>query len=293
MSAVRAIRCCGMTPLVCGAVLAALVWALLDRPQPVLAQQLAIPPNPKVAIDYIEPRSKRSHGTYELLRKRQVLEELSQFLSPLMLPRTLRIRVQSCGRVNAYYVNAEWAVALCYEFYEHLEAIAPATRSPEGYTRNEVIVGGFVDALFHELGHALFDMYDVSVFGREEDAADQMSAFVMLQFGREVAVTTIRGAAFTYLNAAKMKGRVEYADEHGAPQQRFFNYICLAYGGDPEAFRDYVDRGVLPKERAVRCPAEYRQVRRAFGKTILPNINVELMKQVQSRRWLRPGDGLN
>ena len=151
--------------------------------------------------------------------------------------------------------RGEWAINLCYEYYENLEAIAPQGTSPQGYTRDEVIVGGFIDAIFHELGHALFDILNIPVFGREEDAADQLSAFLMLQFGKDVARITIRGAAYTYLASKNPRTRTEFADEHGAPAQRFFNYICLAYGGEPDTFREYVDRGVLPKARAEQCPA--------------------------------------
>jgi hypothetical protein len=256
------------------------------QPRP---QELAA--NTRVVIDYIDPRFPRSQATLDRLRKRQVLEELAMFLSPLRLPRVLRIRTKSCGVVNAFYDRSEWAVSLCYEFYEHLEQIAPQTTSPQGYTRDEVVVGGFIDAIFHELGHALFDILQVPVFGREEDAADQLSAFLMLQFGKDVARTTIKGAAFTYLNNRNPRSRAEYADEHGTDAQRFFNYVCLAYGGEPEAFRDYVDNGVLPKARADGCPREYQLVRKAFSKTIYPHIDVELMKKVQSVNWLRPTDG--
>jgi hypothetical protein len=277
------------------AVLAVAAAGLLVQPLEGAAQprppELAA--NSRVIIDYIDPMARfpRSQATLDRLRKRQVLEELSMFLSPLRLPRMLRIRTKSCGMVNAFYVGSEWAINLCYEFYEHLETMAPQTTSPQGYTRDEVIVGGFIDAIFHELGHALFDILNVPVFGREEDAADQLSAFLMLQFGKDVARTTIKGAAFTYLNTKNPRSRAEYADEHGTDAQRFFNYVCLAYGGEPEAFRDYVDSGVLPKVRAQGCAREYQLVRRAFAKTILPHIDVELMKKVQSVQWLRQTDG--
>jgi hypothetical protein len=249
--------------------------------------------NTRVMIDYIDPmlRFPRSQATLDRLRKRQVLEELSMFLSPLRLPRVLRIRTKSCGVVNAFYDRSEWAVSLCYEFYEHLEQIAPQTTSPQGFTRDEVIVGGFIDAIFHELGHALFDILQVPVFGREEDAADQLSAFLMLQFGKDVARTTIKGAAFTYLNNRNPRSRAEYADEHGTDAQRFFNYLCLAYGGEPDAFRDFVDNGVLPKARANGCAREHQVVKKAFAKTILPHIDQQLMKTVQSVQWLRQTDG--
>jgi hypothetical protein len=244
-------------------------------------------------IDYIDPmlRYPRSQATLDRLRKRQVLEELAMFLSPLRLPRVLRIRTKSCGVVNAFYDRSEWAISLCYEFYEHLEQIAPQTKSPQGFTRDEVIVGGFIDAIFHELGHALFDILQVPVFGREEDAADQLSAFLMLQFGQDVARTTIQGAAFTYLNNRNPRSRAEYADEHGTDAQRFFNYLCLAYGGEPDAFRDFVDNGVLPKARANGCAREHQVVKKAFAKTILPHIDQQLMKTVQSVQWLRQTDG--
>ena len=283
-------RCSRIAAVLAVAAVGLLIEPLESAAQP-RPQELAA--NSRVIIDYIDPMTRfpRSQATLDRLRKRQVLEELSMFLSPLRLPRMLRVRTKSCGAVNAYYVPSEWAVNLCYEYYEHLEAIAPQGKSPQGYTRDEVIVGGFIDAIFHELGHALFDILQVPVFGREEDAADQLSAFLMLQFGKDVARVTIKGAAYTYLISKNPRTRTEFADEHGTPAQRFFNYMCLAYGGEPEAFREYVDRGVLPKARAEGCSREYLLVRRAFAKTIYPYIDVELMKKVQSVQWLRQTDG--
>lgn len=276
-------------------VLAAAIFSLTAQLSPVGAQPrpAELAANSRVVIDYIDPRLPKSQATLDRLRKRLVLEELSMFLSPLRLPRVLRVRTMTCGNANAYYVFKEWAINLCYEYYEHMEAIAPGGNgpSPQGYTRDEVVVGGFIDAIFHELGHALFDILEIPVFGREEDAADQLSAFLMLQFGKDVARTSIKGAAYTYLVSKNPRTRTEFADEHGTAGQRFFNYVCLAYGGEPEAFRDYVDSGVLPKARADGCSREYQLVRRAFAKTIYPHIDVELMKKVQSIQWLRQTDG--
>jgi putative metallopeptidase DUF4344 len=274
------------------AVLAVAAAGLTAQPSDSAAQpRKELAANSRVIIDYIDPRLPKSQATVDRLKKREVLEELSMFLSPLRLPRLLRVRTKSCGQVNAFYVPGEWAINLCYEYYENLEAIAPEKASPQGYTRDEVIVGGFIDAIFHELGHALFDMLNIPVFGREEDAADQLSAFLMLQFGKDVARVTIRGAAFTYLTSKNPRTRTEFADEHGTAGQRFFNYMCLAYGGEPAAFQDYVDRGVLPKVRAEQCPREYALVRRAFAKSLLPHIDVDLMKKVQAIQWLRETDG--
>ena len=73
----------------------------------------------------------------------------------------------------------------------------------------------------------------------------------------------------------------------GPSAQRFYNTLCLAYGGEREWFKDFVDKGWLPKERADNCANEYQQVKYAFVKTILPFIDQDLMKKVQARDWLK------
>ena len=76
-----------------------------------------------------------------------------------------------------------------------------------------------------------------------------------------------------------------YADEHGTASQRMYNTLCIAYGGQPDWFKDMVDAGWLPPERAKNCAAEYQDVKLAFQKTILPFIDQEQMKKVQARSW--------
>ena len=77
---------------------------------------------------------------------------------------------------------------------------------------------------------------------------------------------------------------------HSTPAQRFHNFLCIAYGGDPEAFKDFVGKW-LTKARLETCAHEYRQVRNAFNKTLMPHIDQELLKQVQAMQWIRPDDG--
>jgi len=269
------------------------------------AAQSQPPRNPNIVVDYIEPRPpidpqdkdyaddlaayKRFMKIYERMKQRQVLEELSAFLAPLKLPRTLRVRTKPCGMVNAFYDPDEWTVTICYEWIDATETFAPAATSPEGFTRQEVIVGGFVGVVLHEMGHAVNDMLSLPVLGREEDAADQVAGFVMLQFGKDVARTAVKGMAYVWLNFAR-QDRAAYWDVHSTPGQRFYNFLCIGYGGDPETFKDLVEKW-LSKDRVASCAHEYQQVRNAFIKTILPHIDQELMKKVQATQWLKPGDG--
>src|SRR5262249_15909496 len=159
--------------------------------------------NPDVRIDYVPPRApddpkakdyakklatyQRHSQIYERVKQRQVFEELSAFLSPLKLPRTLRLPTKTCNTINAFYRPDEWSVNICCEGMAWTEKIAPKDVSPEGFARQEVLVGGFVGVLLHEMGHAVSDIFNLPVLGREEDAADEIAAFIMTQFGKEVA----------------------------------------------------------------------------------------------------------
>ena len=141
--------------------------------------------------------------------------------------------------------------------------------------------------------HAVFDILKIPVFGREEDAADALAAFVLLQFGKDVARRTITGTAhfWSTLAAGRKVDMSDFANGHGLPGQRFFNVLCIAYGADRDLFNDFVQKGLLPLHRATGCEFEYRQVRFAYQQLIAPHVDPELQKKVQGREWLKPDDG--
>jgi hypothetical protein len=82
----------------------------------------------------------------------------------------------------------------------------------------------------------------------------------------------------------------DFSDSHGAPQQRFFNLICLAYGADPVLFGELVEKDFLPEYRAKLCRREYGNVMWAFRQLIAPHLDQQLARQVLDQSWLRPED---
>ena len=60
------------------------------------------------------------------------------------------------------------------------------------------MIGPLADVVLHEVGHAVFDLWKVPIFSREEDAADQFSAYIMLQFRKDDALRLILGNAYQY-----------------------------------------------------------------------------------------------
>ena len=92
--------------------------------------------------------------------------------------------------MNSWYgrENLKPAVTICYEFLKHiLESLANETRPPDGIMRADAAVGQFLWVALHEVGHATFDILDLSIFGSAEDVVDNFATYIILQFGKNHA----------------------------------------------------------------------------------------------------------
>jgi hypothetical protein len=241
----------------------------------------------QVRVEYVLPTNPAHQPIYERLKQAHALERIQKLLSPLRLPRPLVLKVSGCdGDSNAWY-DGDF-VTVCYEYLADLLKNAPEATLPSGITQQDAILGPFIDVFLHESGHAVFDQLKVPVLGREEDAADLFSAYIVLQLGKEDARRLILGSAYQYKTdvLSPQVPLTKYADEHGIPAQRFFNVLCIAYGADQKLFADVVEKGYLPKKRAEGCDLEYDQAAFAFKKLIGPYIDQNLAKKVLVT-WMR------
>jgi hypothetical protein len=247
----------------------------------------ARPKTKQVRIEYVAPKSAEHQVVYQQLKQARVLELTRDMLNSIRLPRPLLVKTAGCDGVsNAWYEDG--AITICYEFVQDIYKNAADKTLPLGISRTETIVGPLVDVLLHEAGHAVFDYLKVPLFGREEDAADQFSAYIMLRYDKDRARRLILGNAYQYKNDVIRPAIAEpvttFADEHGTPAQRFFNVLCIAYGADPKLFADVVEMKYLPKSRAEGCADEYQQVEFAFNKLIGPHIDKRLARHFMKKR---------
>jgi hypothetical protein len=202
------------------------------------------------------------------------------------------VKVQSCdGDANAFYETD--VITVCYEYIDQLWKAIPPETTPAGVTAVDALVGPLFDTCLHEFAHAMFDMLKIPVFGREEDAADQVSAYIMLHLGKVEARRLIGGTAYAYKNEAEAAfapaAMRQFGDAHGTPAQRFYNLLCIAYGADTQLFADMVEEAHLPKERIADCKDEYRQVAHAYEKLIGPHIDRAFAKNLFDKNWLPDG----
>lgn len=261
-----------------------------------------------VRIQYEPPKSPEHDEIYEQLKERRALEKLQEFLSPFRLPRTLTIMLAGCdGEADAFYGDDE--ITICYEYVDDLRKNMPAQTTPGGIEPIDTVMGPLTDTSLHEFAHALFDMWEVPVLGREEDAADQVAAYIYLQLGPEESRRLITGTVYAFAREALNGERLpsspeevseainrelvtsiqEFAGEHSTPAQRAFNLMCMAYGANRDVFRDFVEKGYLPTERAEWCHEEYELVQEAFDVLIGPYIDADLAREIFDRSWLATG----
>ena len=246
----------------------------------------------RIEIQYVAPKSPEHRQVLELVKEQRTLEKIKELLSPIRLPRKLLIKTQGCDGVSNAWYDGE-SVTVCYEYLDEIWKNVPDKTTPAGVTPIDALIGPVIDVFLHEAGHAVFDMLNVPLFGREEDAADQFSVYIMLKMDKDEARRLIMGNAYQYkgdLQAPTVSMPLKkFADEHGTPSQRFYNVLCLAYGANKELFADFVSKGFLPEERAEGCETEYAQVQNAFNRLIMPSVDRKLAQRLH-KRWLDPAD---
>lgn len=192
----------------------------------------------------------------------------------LKLPRDVTVVHRTCGRSTAVYRGGEMEIWLCYE---KLLDIAELAREPAGgelTAPSEAVaaartISTWLFIFFHELGHAVIDLFDLPVLGKEEDAADEFAALMLLHT-RGVEVTQLAAGYWNATSQGRTYDAALYADEHSLDVQRYYAILCLTYGSDPEGQQQLVGEELLSPERAQECPREYGQTLDAWHQLLGP-----------------------
>jgi hypothetical protein len=254
-------------------------------------------PPTRIRVDYVPPKNPEHQKIYDMVKQRRTLETVRKIFSPFRLPVDLVIKTVECdGVANAWYQREgkQPTVSVCYEYLQEIWKSMPKEMMEAGVTQTDAICGQLFFAVAHELGHAMFDIFDVPVFGRQEDAADQFAAFIMLQFGGEQSRRLIKGAAYAYYDYVKNfkeKPKVTlplaaFSSDHGTPEERYFSLLCTAYGYDDKLFAAVVEKEYLPQSRAKKCKFEYDDLKFAFHQVFSPHLDMGMVRTILAKNWL-------
>lgn len=150
---------------------------------------------------------------------------------------------------------------------QHIRKVLPRYR---GKRLKRLVNYAIEFVVAHEIGHALVDHLDLPVTGKEEDAVDGFAAYLLANtkgFGPRSALS----AALFFAGLAESRDQHDYADEHSLDAQRVYQFLCWVYGSNPRTFRSLVGKDGLPKQRAMRCTREWRQLNRSWTRLMEPH----------------------
>ncbi|MCX2934535.1 DUF4344 domain-containing metallopeptidase [Mycobacterium sp. CVI_P3] len=225
----------------------------------------------EMIVTYDDATSPEAINGKKLLEDNQVLEDLAADINrSLKLPTDIPLHGSQCDEANAFWSPSEKTITICYEDADLGEKIFTQAGDPDPIAS---AIGSEDATFYHETGHMAITLYDLPITGKEEDAADQLAAYLLLTPGDDGTVDSESVAAvkdFARAFAASAAARTELsaddmADVHSLDAQRVYNLQCWIYGSNPEANADMVTDGELPEDRAAGCPEEWQQVDHAWS----------------------------
>lgn len=213
----------------------------------------------------------------ELLEGDGALEDMADDINQtLILPYDIPLIGAQCGQPNAFWSPSDKTITICYEDTSNSERIFTELQEPDPAAS---AINAEWATFYHEVGHMAITIYDLPITGREEDVADQLAAYVLLQPDESGApdadsVQAVKDFAKVFEVSGDEDGPLgegDFADEHTLNEARNYNLLCWIYGSNPDANADLVSAGELPDSRASGCQAEWQQLDNAWATLLDPH----------------------
>lgn len=135
--------------------------------------------------------------------------------------------------------------------------------------------------LYHELAHALIELLQIPITGKEEDAADSLATMLVIltnDNGEEVALSA---ADLFDMEGEDIKEftDIDFWGEHSLDFQRFYNTICLIYGSQPDKYQYLIDDLEIAEDRADLCIEDYSRESLSWKKLLEPHLKDKTLFQ--------------
>lgn len=231
-------------------------------------------PSGKFKVVYAPVKTPTYQKLKDALAKEQGLEQWAGELNrTYSLPTNILITVAECGAANAFYQPSKRQIVLCYELIELFVSQFSTHFEPDAEIVDAVF-GATNFVLYHELGHALIDVFNLPITGREEDAADQFATIMLIMAGEQGSKSIIAAALSFHLGHSEeaQKQELTFWNRHSLNAQRVNEMMCLLYGSSPSQYAKLAQQLKIPKDRVLSCPSEYLQARNSWAQLLEPHL---------------------
>jgi hypothetical protein len=227
-------------------------------------------------LEYLEADDPELAELARAIQDADVIEpEIAWLNRSFALPRDVPVRWLECGEDNAFYDAETGSIELCYE----MVTASTLQFESDGDEAEDAFWFALDTAVFffhHEVGHALIDLYDLPITGREEDAVDELAALTLIEGWEDGAYAVLSAADSFFISGMEVEAESDpedlpFWDEHAFDLQRFYSIACLVYGSDPAEMSALIDDGSVPEERAEMCVDEFAQKRESWRRILAPH----------------------
>ncbi len=214
------------------------------------ATSAPVPERGEVQIEYRKVPHKLESLQNALRTSGRLERVVAQFEKVAGLSEDVTVLVRSCKDGTQYLVDENRVDFCVQDFAEVRKEMKDAGEEDLMAT----VLSDAAATLLHELAHAVIDVQNLPITGREEDVADQFAVWQAVEGLDDPDI--VLSQAFEYGLSQDLYEQVA-DDEHTADGQREANLLCWLYGSDPQAWDHLVDEDPLTDDRADLCVDEW------------------------------------
>ncbi len=220
----------------------------------------------------------------DVLRENKIFDRIITGLnqSGLIMRQDIPVIFTNCGEPNAFWDPSNERIIMCYEM---IGFGVQLFQEQGNYGTSEALdksINNTIFTFYHELGHALIDVLQLSAVGQEEDTVDEFASVMLLSNSQGDLAEIILDAAEFYQIVNQISTSAPW-DEHAPHDKRLFNLVCFVYGSNPEKYEQiFIEKFILVdpdqkvsreqiESRARRCYQEFPQKVANWNKLLLPH----------------------
>lgn len=203
--------------------------------------------------------------------------------SGLIIRQNIPVNFTDCEQPNAFWDPENGQIIMCYELIAFAYNLF---NEKSNYSEEQALNKSLHNAIFtfyHELGHALIDVLQLSAVGQEEDTVDEFASVMLFRkFDNDSAGEIVLSSSEFYETLLKIGNRGAGWGEHAPNDKRLFNLVCFVYGSNPQKYTEVFEekfnllaQGKATQQdiegRAYKCREQFPDKINSWNKLLLPH----------------------